>query len=101
MSDLKTAITPRYTIWKGGVTFTATAQQALRKIQREARNDSKVRKLTVQKYAKSLIADAAYFFPDGIVPHFLLHQDYPSDYDRALEYLAVMPSSGMRILSKR
>ena len=43
--------------------------------------------------------DAHYFIP-GPAMKFLKAQPYPTKYDRALNYLANMPSSSVRILAK-
>jgi len=46
-----------------------------------------------------LIKDAPYFFPDGQVPWLLGDRQYTDTFEQALEYLAVMPASGLRIVS--
>jgi hypothetical protein len=93
--------TPTYTVWIGGKTRRGSAEQILLRIRDNARSDSKLRDLDIQEYAATLISDAPYFFPDGKVPEFLEARHFASQYDQALEYLAAMPASGVRILSRR
>jgi hypothetical protein len=89
----------KYSVWAGGRTIRGSAKSILEDIQRHARPDSEVARRTVDDYADTLIKDAAYFFPDGHIPWFLTSREYSSKYEQALEYLAAMPSSGLRILS--
>jgi hypothetical protein len=90
----------RYTGWLNGRRIRGTAEDVLARIQRQAKPDSSLRKLAVEEYATSLIDNAAYFFPNGRVPHILASHDFPTSFDKALEYLDAMPSSGIQILSR-
>lgn len=103
MSNTAAAQAPAtaYTVWLNGQTRTGTAREVIEPIKHDARDDSAVKKMSVDEYVDSLIGDASLFFPGGIVPDYLMAQKYPDRYAQALEYLAAMPSSGVRILSRR
>lgn len=90
----------RYVIWTNGRTVRGSARAVLQDIQRHAREDSGVRRRTVEDYASTLVNDSPYFFPMGEVPWFLRNRQYDSIFEQALEYLAAMPSSGVRIISQ-
>jgi hypothetical protein len=96
-----TARRPTYTVWLVGREERGSAKDILQTIQRNANPDSQVHKLSLDTYVATLIDGASHFFPDGIVPEILATRDYPTKYDQALEYLSVMPASGVRILSRR
>jgi hypothetical protein len=55
--------------------------------------------MNVKEYAKALIEDAHYLLDQKLVGA-LAKQGYPTDFDRALHYLALMPSSRVRILTE-
>ena len=96
MPSSKTTTPPEYTIWLSG-TQRGTAEQLLSRIRQKAKSAS-IAKLSTGQYAKRLIADAPYFLPQDM-HSFLEKQKYPSVYDKALRYLAEMPTSGVRILT--
>lgn len=100
MSSTKSATAPRYTTWAAGRTLRGTAKQILTQIQKNAKSDSMVGRISLDEYVNTLIEDGGLFFPDRTVPEFLANQEFPTSFDRALEYLAAMPSSGFRILSR-
>jgi len=89
----------QYTVWIAGRTVRGTPKSILENIQRHARDDSEVRNRTVEDYAQTLIKDAPYFFPDGQIPWLLEDRQYTDMFEQALEYLSVMPASGLRIVS--
>ena len=95
MSNSLTSNTTKYTVWLNGTIKRGTAREILEAIQNSAQEDSEIRKMSIDDYAESLIRDAAYFFPGGAVPEFLQSQAYPSKFEQAVEYLSVMPSSGV------
>ena len=95
----KTATANSYTVWSDGEILKGSAEDILGKIQAEAREDSRIKRMSVDGYANALIGSADTFIPKEIFD-FLKSQDYDSKFDRALEYLAAMPSSGLRILAK-
>lgn len=97
-SAVPAKLSHRYVVWANGRTVEGDALTILKDIQNHARDDSDVRRRTSEEYADVLISDAAYFFPDREVPYFLRDREYGSKYEQALEYLAAMPSSGVRIL---
>jgi len=88
-------------VWSNGRTRNGTAEEVLRAVQEDAQPDSALKGLSLGEYARLLVENATYFFPDGVVPEFLAAHEYATPFDRALEYLAAMPSSGVRILSRK
>lgn len=89
---------PTYTIWLPDGIRRGSAFALLDRIRQESREESEVRKLDTEQYATRIIASAAYFLPGDLL-EFLRGQEYDSDFDRALRYLAEMPDSGVRILA--
>jgi hypothetical protein len=85
-----------YTVLIDGATRSGTARELLESI-RSAAASEKLQALDTEEYAELLIKDAEYFVPEAALK-FLEKQGFDSDCDRALQYLAVMPSSGVRIL---
>ena len=107
MPSNKLATEPIYTIWLAGGagggngTRTGSAYQLLDAIREDAATRSEeVRKLTTEGYASVIVSDAAFFLPKDLLS-FLRTQSYESAFDRALRYLAEMPNSGVRILTKK
>src|SRR5215212_6346576 len=98
MPSGKTLNLHEYTVWTGNKTRKGSARQILAAIQADANEDSAIKKLKLEEYSRVLIDDAAYFVPAGALK-FLSKQSYPSEFDKALQYLAAMPSSGLRILA--
>jgi hypothetical protein len=99
MPESKTLSPAFYTVWSAGSTFKGSALEILKAIQADAGEESAIKRMSVKQYAAALIQDAAYFVPKEALK-FLENQEYDSEYDQALQYLAAMLSSGVRILSK-
>ena len=55
--------------------------------------------MSTKKYAAALVEDAPYFLPKKLLAYFKI-QEHLTEFDRALEYLAAMPTSGVRILAR-
>lgn len=91
---------PVYTVWDGQKTRRGMAHQILDGIKNDAGRDSAIRRMGLDEYATVLVEDASYFIPTGEL-RFLEGQPYESKFDQALQYLAAMPSSGVRILQKQ
>jgi hypothetical protein len=89
-----------YTVWHTGEVRTAPAREILRAIQRSSQASGELRAMSVQRYAKALVEDAPYFLPKELLDYFQ-RQQYSTEFGRALEYLAAMPTSGVRILARR
>jgi hypothetical protein len=85
-----------YTVSVGGQTAQGSAMQILDRIRKDAQNPD-IRKLNTSDYAKALVTDASFFLSKGDLA-VLEQKHYPTAFDRALEYLAAMPSSSVRIL---
>jgi|SRR5882672_8029277 len=98
MPSQKTLPTPKYTVIASGQTLRGSAREILAAIKANADADSTIKKLKLEDYAHILIHDAPYFLPEAAL-EFLGKRSYPSEFDQALEYLAVMPSSGVHILA--
>jgi len=64
-----------------------------------ARRSDEIAKMDAERYASVIIGNAEYFLPKEVLAFFET-QDFESDYDRALRYLAEMPASGVRVLNK-
>jgi hypothetical protein len=90
---------PRYHVFNGRQLDSGTAREILSRIQQGAAEDSELSGMNVDQYADGLIKDAAYFVPRPIL-EFLSAQDYVTRFDRALNYLSMMQSSQVRILSR-
>ncbi len=101
MSKQLTKSPTRYTVWANGKTRTGTAGNILTFVRNAAREDSLIHRLSVEDYADALIENATYHFPDGMVPELLTSRHFPSRFDEALEYLSLMPASGVRILARK
>lgn len=101
MSNQLAKAATRYTVWSNGKTRTGTARDILEFIHESAREDSVIHTLSVEQYADALIENASYHFPDGVVPELLTSRHFPSRFDEAVEYLSLMPASGVRILSRK
>lgn len=87
-----------YTVFDEGKTLSGDARDILERVRRDAAVDNgEIAKMNVDEYAQALIEDAPYFLPDDLLNALKL-QKFDSDYDRALTYLAQMPTSGVRIL---
>jgi hypothetical protein len=55
--------------------------------------------MSVDEYAAAVIEDAPYFM-DQRLAEAIGHEDFASDYDKALTCLAASPSSQIRILNR-
>src|SRR5947209_7357459 len=89
----------RYVVWYTGQVKKAEPREILAGIQKNAQASGELRSMSTKQYARALVEDAAYFLPRKLLAYFQ-QQDYPTEFDRALEYLAAMPTSGVRILSR-
>ena len=89
-----------YTVWHTGEVRTASAEEILRTIQRSSQASGELRAMSAKRYAKALVEDAPYFLPKKLLDYFQ-RQQYSTPFDRALEYLAGMPTSGVRILARK
>jgi hypothetical protein len=98
MPSNKPVPTREYTVIDSGRTRHGSAREILGQIKANANADSTLKKLSLDEYARVLIGDAPYFLPKAAL-EFLGKQSYPSEFDKALEYLAAMPSSGVHILT--
>src|SRR4051794_34951306 len=98
MPSNKALPTREYTVIDSGHTRHGSAREILAQIKANANADSTLKKLTLDEYARVLIEDAPYFLPKAAL-EFLGKQNYPSEFDQALEYLAAMASSGVHILT--
>lgn len=99
MTESKTLTGSLYTVWSSGSTFEGSAKDILKAIQADAKEDSAIKCMSVKQYAQALIQDAEFFIPKEALK-FLENQEFESEYDQALQYLAAMLSSGVRILGK-
>ena len=88
-----------YTVSTADRIDVGTAKQVLANIKRNAHKDSAIRRMSLEKYAAVLVEDAPYFVPTRTL-EFLNAKSYDSVYDRALEVLAAIPSSGTLILTR-
>ena len=90
-----------YTIFDHGQTRTGEALALLEEIRTEAsRENEEIAQMNVEQYADALIEDAPYFLDDVLLKA-LQAQKFDSKFDRALTYLAQVPTSGIRILTMR
>ncbi len=87
----------RYSVWYTGQVKKAPAREILAAIQKSGQASGELRSMSATQYARALVDDAAYFLPRKLLAYFQ-QQEYPTEFDRALEYLAAMPTSGVRIL---
>jgi hypothetical protein len=89
----------KYTVFDHGRTVQGDARTVLERIRGEAsRNNAEIQKMDLDQYADALIEDAPYFLEDALL-RALQTQPFDSKYDQALNYLAQMPTSGIRILT--
>lgn len=96
----KPAAAPTYTIYLDGQIRRGTARDLLKQIRDDAASRSpEVAKMDTDRYASVIIDNAKFSLPKGVL-HFFATQEFESEYERALRYLAEMPESGVRVLSK-
>jgi hypothetical protein len=88
----------KYRVWDAGTVRRGTAKEILDSIRRAA-NNPEIKNMSAKQYADALVEDAPYFLDQDLL-RALQSVDYPTEYDRALHYLAVMPSSRVRILTE-
>lgn len=88
-----------YTVFDHGATRQGDARVILEQFrQQAAANAQEFALMSVDEYADALIEDAPYFVERELFDA-LKAQRFETKYDRALTYLAQMPSSGIRILT--
>jgi hypothetical protein len=88
-----------YTIFDNGGTRRGDAQKLLEEIRiQAARQNDEIARMTVDQYADALIEDAPYFLDDALLKA-LEAQPFVTKFDRALNYLSQMPTSGVRIMT--
>ena len=88
-----------YRVWDSGTVREGSARDILEQIRTALAGDNEeISKMDVTSYARALIEDAPYFVDQELLKA-LRREQYPTDWDRALHYLASMPSSRVRILS--
>ncbi len=91
----------KYTVLVGKRIRGGTAKTILEMIRRDAaKNAPEIADMTVDGYANALIEDANYFVDADVLKQ-LKGGIYPSKFDKALVYLAAMPSSQVTILPPR
>lgn len=96
----KTAAPPTYTIYLDGQIRRGAARDLLKQIRDDAAGRSpEVAKMDTEHYASVIIDNAQFYLPKGVLDYFAT-QEFESEYERALRYLAEMPESGVRVLSK-
>ena len=88
-----------YTVWDNGRIRRGSAREILEVIRARADQNDELQRLDVKEYARALIEDAAYLLDQKLFQA-VSKQEYPTEFDRALHYLALMPSSRVRILSE-
>jgi hypothetical protein len=90
-----------YTIFDNGHTRNGDARALLSQIHSEAsRENPEIARMDVEQYADALIEDAPYFLDDALYKA-LQGQRFESKFDQALSYMALIPTSGVRILTVR
>lgn len=90
-----------YTVFDHGATRRGDARAILENIREEAASDNdEIARMDVEQYADALIEDAPFFLDEQLLDA-LGSQPFDSKFDRALTYLAQMPTSGIRILVTR
>ena len=88
-----------YTVFDQGQTRSGTAEQLLAAIHKEAAShNDEIARMSVEQYAQTLIEDAPYFLDEALLKA-MQNQRFDSKFDQALNYLAQMPTSGIRILT--
>lgn len=94
-----TTETIQFRVWDDGKLRTGSAKKILDEIRAAgAKRNDEFRKISTETYANDLIEDAPYFINKSLMKA-LAKEPYPTKYDRALNYLASMPTSRLRILS--
>ena len=88
-----------YRVWYTGQVKKAPAREILSGIQKGGQASGELRSMSTKKYAEALVEDATYFLPGKLLAYFR-QREFPTKFDRALEYLAAMPTSGVRILAR-
>jgi hypothetical protein len=86
----------KYRVWQGGKIVEGGAREILEQIRAGARN-KELLAMNVDEYIAALIEDAPYFVDEDLLKA-LQSEDYSSDADRALTYLANSYDSEVRIL---
>ncbi len=88
-----------YTIFNAGRVLQGDARLVLESIRQLSGEDNdEIRGMTIDEYAAAIIEDAPYFLETNLL-HSLSKVPFSSSYERALTYLAQMPTSDVRILS--
>lgn len=88
-----------YTVFDNGELHHGTARLILEAIRVKAgQNSPEVADMTVDQYAETLVEDAPYFLDQNLITA-LDAEDLDSKVDKALTLLALMPTSGVRILT--
>jgi hypothetical protein len=88
-----------YTVFDHGNTVSGNARSLLTHIRDQAaEHNPEIDAMTVEQYADAIIEDAP-FFLDGDLLDALRTQHFDTNFDRALNYLTQMPTSGVRILT--
>jgi len=88
-----------YTVFNQGTILNGEAQDVLERIRKSAgAENEEIARMSVDEYATALLEDAPYFLEARLLDA-MQKQSFDSEYDRALTYLAQMPTSGVRIIS--
>ena len=88
---------PKYRVWHRGGMLKGDARAILERMRAGARN-KELQAMNVEEYILALIEDAPYFVDEGLL-EVLQSEEYASEADRALTYLANAFDSTVRILS--
>lgn len=87
-----------YTIFNAGRVVQGDARLVLESIrQSNAADNDEIRAMSTDQYAAAIIEDAPYFLETNLL-HSLGKVPFSSIHERALTYLAQMPTSDVRIL---
>lgn len=90
----------RYKIIDGSTVRAGTARELLETIRAQgAVRNEEIRKMNTDEYVQALIEDAPYFIRQEVYKR-LRDESFPTDYDRALVYLASSDSSQVRIIGQ-
>ncbi len=90
-----------FTVYDNGRILTGAPKTILEAIrQRAAENVQEVRDIDVATYAGFLIEDAEYFLDERLLKA-MENVSFNDDFERALTYMAHMPTSGVRIMTVR
>lgn len=88
-----------YTIFNAGRVVQGDARLVLESIrQRSAEDNDEIRAMSIDDYAAAIIEDAPYFLEPNLLQT-LCKVRFSNEYERALTYLAQMPTSDVRIIS--